>query len=283
MSNSSQGEAWLKSRLISYGSWEDYQKKGNLPGFKTDSFGFVSGLQRRGKLDVFLGFDVGADWISSSEKGSGLDKDSDLFKMFLHGGMERDQWLWDFRIGYAYHDQKIMQTTHSTLFRGKNRADQYGFSTEFRIKVSSGLFQMEPFIGFDYFCLDENNSQLHSQFGPIQVRDVLKKNSRTKGGRIGLRYKWRHTGLFATWYPELNAFWYHEFEDRDLFRSAWGDPFPGVYTLSGYQNDQDHLVFGASVLGNYGKSMDLFFKYSTSVTGKENIHTAMAGMNWYFR
>ena len=273
--------SWLKSRLISYGSWEDYQKDNNLTSFKTSSFGFFTGLERRGKRDVFLGFDIGADWISSRENNHSLDKESDIFKMLLRGGMERDQWLWDFRFGYAYHDQTITEQWPTSVFHGKNTANQYGFSTEFRIKVSSGLFQMEPFIGFDYLNLDEGRYQLTSQ--SWMTRDVSIGSHCSKGGLLGLRYKWRHTGLFATWYPELNAFWYHEFGDQALFRSSWGDPFPSVYTVSGYQNDQDHLVFGASVLGSYGKSMDIFLKYNTSVTGKENIHTAMVGMNWYFR
>ncbi|MDR1959418.1 MAG: autotransporter outer membrane beta-barrel domain-containing protein [Planctomycetaceae bacterium] len=276
-------EDWrLKSRLSLYGSWQTYEKEAALPGFSTRSFGLTTGLLRHGKKNLFLGFGAGGDWFSADEKTGVLQKDVNAFKLFGHGGIDRDQWSWDIHAGYGYHDQKLMHSFNASQWNGKRTAEQYGISTEFRIKVSSGLFQMEPFLGFDYLNLEESPYQAKPVFGTLSPMNVSSSNHTVKGGTLGLRYRWRQTSLFATWYPELSGSWSHEFGGGDLFRTSWNDPFPCVYTVSGYESGRDRLIFGASLTGKFGRSMDIFIRYNASMTNRENMHTVFTGMSWYF-
>jgi|GEM_PF-3257230 len=279
---SSDGEWRWRTRLAPYASWENYQQQDRFPGFSASTFGFMTDFERHGKRNFFLGFDAGGDWISVHEKDRFLDKNIDAFKMLLRGGMERDQWAFDLGVGYGCQSQDLMQTTNSAKWSGDRYSDQFGFRGVFRIKVSSGLFQMEPFLGFDYLNLKENGYRMEPVYGTSDILTFARNRHESQGGMLGLRYQWRQTGEFVTWYPELSGAWHHEFGDTTLFRSSWIDPFPTVYTVSRYENDKDRLIFGALILGKVGKYMDIFFCYSASIAGGGNIHSIMTGMNWYF-
>jgi len=265
-----------------YGNWEHRQADMDSSGFRADTFGVMAGFHRRRNSRLTWGWGAGGSWISANSDNGAGNKSIDAFKTMLDATLEETDWRLQVAAGYGHNSQKIERNGFSGQYGGSNRADQCGVRTEFQLKLGSGLFAMEPFAGFDCITFSERSyTEYHiSGSASPQLFDKLSENSLAT--TLGVRYRWRQTGQFAVWRPELTAAWFHEFGSDQVFRSSPLDPFPTLYTFPDSRRPRDHLLVGVGIVGHFGSSMDIFARYATDISGDDTTHAILCGTYWKF-
>ena len=276
-------ENW-RTRLwaIPYGNWNRLQSEEDTAGFRTDTFAVMAGFDRRRNSRFYWSWSGGGSWVSVSGDQGTVDKEIDTFKTMLRGTVEAKDWRFSLGGGYGHSAQDTERRSFSSWFRGHNRADQWGFRSDFCLKVGVGLFEMEPFLAAECYTFSESGYSENRIGGTGSTKSFGKQTEDSFATSIGVRYRWRQTGYLAVWRPELSAAWRHEFGSDKLFYSSPSDPFPTLYTFPDARIRRDHLLVGVGLTGNLGSTMDIFAQYTTAIAGNYTSHNILCGTNWKF-
>ncbi|MDR1384095.1 MAG: autotransporter outer membrane beta-barrel domain-containing protein [Planctomycetaceae bacterium] len=266
---------------VPYGNWAELQSDDAALGFRSDTFGFMAGFDRKWNQRLLLNWGAGGSWISANGTRNSGDKEIDAFKTKWEAVWNAGEWRFKIGGGYGHNSQKTSRDDFWGAIRGTNHANQWGGFSEFQLNIGSGLFQMEPFFAVDYFNLSENSFTARQLAGGFSQTFERKSND-SFSTTLGVRYRWRQTGQLVIWRPELSAAWSHEFGSNEIFRSSRLDPFPTLYTFSGNEQPRDHLIFSVGITGNLGQSMDIFASYNADVINDYNAHAVLCGTTWYF-
>ena len=265
-----------------YGNWEHRLTEPDSTGFQADTFGVMAGFNRRRNSRLTWGWAAGGSWISANSDSGLGSKHINAFKTMFDAALEETDWRLQVTAGYGHNGQKIDHNSFFGQFGGSNDADQWGIRTEFQLKLGTGLFAMEPFVGLDCMTLSERGYTEHRFSGTGQPQSFGKMSEDSLATTLGLRYRWRQTGQLAVWRPELTAAWFHEFESDRLFRSSQIDPFPTLFTFPDSRRPRDHLLVGVGIVGHFGSTMDLFARYAADIAREDSAHALLIGTHWKF-
>ena len=265
-----------------YGNWEHCLPNMDSVGFQADTFGIMAGFHRRWNKYLIWGWGAGGSWISATSDGNSGSKSIDGFKTAFDAALEVTDWRLQVAAGYGHNSQTIRRHDYSGQFGGGNSAGQWGVRTELQIKLGAGLFEMEPFAGLDCLAFSEKGYTEHSIAGTGQPRSFGKFSENSFVSTFGVRYRWRQTGQFAVWRPELTAAWFHEYGSDRIFRSSQLDPFPTLYTFPASRQPRDHLLVSAGIVGHLGSAMDIFARYAADIAGDDTSHAVLCGTHWMF-
>ena len=265
-----------------YGNWEHRLANADSAGFQADTFGVMAGFQRRWNKYLTWGWGAGGSWISANGDGHSGGKSIDGFKTAFDAALEVTDWRLLAVAGYGHNSQAIRRHDDFGRFGGDNNADQWGVKTELQLKLGAGLFEMEPFAGLDYLAFSERGYTEHRIRGTGQPRSFGKFSENSFASTLGVRYRWRQTGQFAVWRPELSAAWFHEYGSDRVFRSSQLDPFPTLYTFPAGRQSRDRLLVSAGIVGHLGSTMDVFVRYAADIAGDDTSHAVLCGTHWKF-
>ena len=276
-------ELWqTKLWATPYGNWKHRLPNADSAGFQADTFGIMAGFQRRWNKHLTWGWGAGGSWISAKSDGHSDGKSIDGFKTAFDAAMEVTDWRLQATAGYGHNSQSIRHDDYFGQFGGGNSTDQWGVRAELQFKLGAGLFEMEPFAGLDCLAFSEKGYTESRIAGTGQPQTFGKISENSFASTLGVRYRWRQTGQFVLWRPELTAAWFHEYGSDRLFRSSQLDPFPTLYTFPDSRQSRNHLLVSAGIVGHLGSTMDIFARYAADIAGDDTAHTVLCGTYWMF-
>lgn len=247
-----------------YGNFSRESSEENDRGFSTDAYGVFAGYDKRVGRFASIGFGLGGDWVSVDKKGESYRNKISSVKGILNAQLHGNRWYWDLEASLGGGKYKENHVISGQSVRNSHWNNQWKIATELGFHWERGLTQTEPFFILQRSSIDDGGEGKNLTLAAI-----------------GCRYNWRFAGPLAIVKPEIFGGFMHQF-DSDLYSSGTWIPGATLYRIPDAEVEENRFFLGTSLYLSMRKTMDVYAKYGTEISGNYNSHTILAGMHWNF-